>query len=207
MAWRLAKSLMVLRDEVNDRAPQRSKVSDGTLGDPAHAARKSDHNPNSAGVVCAIDITDDPAHGHDDRVFAEHIRLLGAAGFPPLQHGGYVIANGRVAGGSRGWEWRPYTGPNAHAKHTHISANHAPGYDLTLSWGWFPAPKPLEEEDVTDADIAKIAAKVAEALTPAFELRDRVYWAPTLVAANDAADDDDTRATRASKVAEQTATP
>lgn len=55
--WILAPSLSTLRTEVNTKWPNRSKSSDGTIGDSAHASRKSDHNPNSRNVVCAIDIT------------------------------------------------------------------------------------------------------------------------------------------------------
>lgn len=45
MPWTLARSLDQLRGEINRRWPDRSKVSDGTLGDRAHAARKSDLSP------------------------------------------------------------------------------------------------------------------------------------------------------------------
>ncbi|HKV33547.1 MAG TPA: hypothetical protein VJP89_04485, partial [Pyrinomonadaceae bacterium] len=61
MAWRVAKSLLRLREQINELAPNRSKASDGTIGDAAHASRKSDHNPwvkdGSIGVVTAMDIT------------------------------------------------------------------------------------------------------------------------------------------------------
>jgi len=36
MSWRAAKSLDVLRDEINWAAPGRSTASDGTIGDKAH---------------------------------------------------------------------------------------------------------------------------------------------------------------------------
>jgi hypothetical protein len=165
MRWRLAKSLTVLRDEVNARAPQRSKVSDGTLGDTAHAARRSDHNPDADGVVCAIDITDDPVHGHDDRVFAEHLRQLGAAGDKRVK---YVISNGYVASRTDNWDWRVYTGVNAHAQHTHLSVTQE-GKDSTAPWGWhvttqkdwFDMATKQELADVVDAAFAKqSAAKV-----------------------------------------------
>lgn len=43
--WRVAKSLLVLRDQVNKMAPNRNKASDGTIGDETHQSHNSDHNP------------------------------------------------------------------------------------------------------------------------------------------------------------------
>ena len=40
---RIAKALATLREQVNSKWPNRSKVNDGWLGDAAHQARKSDH--------------------------------------------------------------------------------------------------------------------------------------------------------------------
>ena len=61
MTWRLAGSLVTLRNEINAAYPGRSKVSDGSIGDTSHSARVSDHNPDAGGVVRAIDVTqDDP---------------------------------------------------------------------------------------------------------------------------------------------------
>src|SRR5215472_9581086 len=61
--WRVAKSLARLRTQINDAFPQRSKSSDGTIGDAAHASRSSDHNPwivdDGIGVVSAFDVTHD----------------------------------------------------------------------------------------------------------------------------------------------------
>ena len=74
MSWRLAGTLIGLRDEINAYALVRSTVSDGTIGDSQHAARQSDHNPNAAGVVCAFDITQDPIHGADMAVVSEFLR-------------------------------------------------------------------------------------------------------------------------------------
>ena len=63
-AWRAAHSLTTLLAQVNKAHPGRSKKSDGVIGDKAHAATASDHNP-VAGVVHALDLTNDPAKGLD----------------------------------------------------------------------------------------------------------------------------------------------
>lgn len=70
MAWRLAHSLETLRAQVNAKWPNRSKSSDGSIGDASHSSRLSDHNPDPSGVVRAIDITHDPLSGFDSYAFA-----------------------------------------------------------------------------------------------------------------------------------------
>lgn len=133
--WRLARSLEVLRAEINAIAPGRSKASDGTIGDSRHQAGASDHNPNSAGVVCAADFTHDPGHGADMTRIAEHIRTHR---HPALK---YVIFDRRIASASSGWAWRTYTGSNPHTKHMHVSVGVGPDgrstgpYDDTSPWG------------------------------------------------------------------------
>ncbi len=113
MDWRLAYCLKTLLGQVNSLYPARSKASDGTIGDAAHAATKSEHNPNAAGVVTAVDITHDPAYGADMHKLAEALirsedrRIW------------YIIFNRRI------WQdgvWVPYYGDNPHDKHLHLSA-------------------------------------------------------------------------------------
>jgi peptidoglycan hydrolase-like protein with peptidoglycan-binding domain len=127
MSWRVAASLLVLRDEMNAMAPNRSKVSDGTIGDAAHAATVSDHNPNAAGVVCAFDITHDPAHGADMGQVSEFIRTH------PHPSCTYLIFNRRIASAAHGWIWRIYLGSSPHTEHLHVSASH--DYDNKTAWG------------------------------------------------------------------------
>lgn len=110
--WRLAKSLEKLRSQVNSAYPNRSKASDGTIGDASHAASASDHNPNKNGVVCALDLTNDPANGFDVHALAEHLRVNR---HPNLR---YIISNARVAGWWTNWEWQPSSG---HTQHAHFS--------------------------------------------------------------------------------------
>lgn len=128
MGWRLAKSLETLRDQVNAAYPGRNKTSDGTIGDARHASSTSDHNPNPAGVVTAIDITHDPAHGVDIGKIAETLRL---SKDPRIK---YVICNGRIFSSKVSpWVWRQYTGTNAHSKHIHVSVD-AALYDDARPW-------------------------------------------------------------------------
>jgi len=120
MSWRLAKSLVRLRDQVNLAAPNRSKLSDGSIGDQAHAARVSDHNPNAQGVVCAIDVTHDPIHGVDGKILSRWLisdkRVK------------YVIFAGEIWKARTG-KWEVYTGPNKHNHHVHVSVKAENGDD------------------------------------------------------------------------------
>lgn len=134
MAWRLAKSLDRLRQQVNAFAPQRSRVSDGTIGDTAHASRASDHNPNEAGVVTALDLTHDPQHGCDAEAIADALVASRDARIK------YLIWNRRIVRsyakpGIPAWKWAPYGGANAHTKHVHISVGAAKAaYDDDRDW-------------------------------------------------------------------------
>ena len=145
MAWRLAKSLATLRDEIGQVAPRRSRLADGTIGDPAHASRASRHNPNRYGVVTALDITHDPEGGMDVHALAR--RLVQ----DPHSELEYVISNGQIAKRRTGFDWERYYGSNAHIKHAHFAAGVGPDsdplppYDSTAAWGVAAQPK---ENDV-----------------------------------------------------------
>src|SRR5690625_1029537 len=121
--WYLAPSLVRLRAQVNTRWPDRSKVSDGTIGDRAHAARTSDHNPDpKTGVVRALDLT---ATG------SMAATICAAAVADPRV--AYVIHNKRIWTPSRGWD--TYTGTNPHSNHVHISIAHTKAAeDDTKNW-------------------------------------------------------------------------
>jgi hypothetical protein len=135
MTWRLALSLDTLRAEVNAFAPARSKASDGTIGNEDHQARASRHNPNDLGVVCALDLTHDPAHGCDVHAIADQIRRN------PHPELDYVISNRRIAGRDTGWTWHAYGGSNPHVSHAHFGvgvgedSEPRPPYDSRQSWG------------------------------------------------------------------------
>lgn len=131
MAWRMAKSLEILRSQVNAKWPARSKNSDGSIGDVSHSSRTSDHNPDPSGVVRAIDITHDPKGGFDSYAFAD---MLLKNQDTRLK---YVISNKRIGAGPAGPSpgvWRKYTGANPHNHHCHISVVADSRGDDTQSW-------------------------------------------------------------------------
>ena len=146
MSWRVARALggtgtEGLLGEVNASAPERSKVSDGAIGDQRHQKSRSDHNPcHCCFVVCARDFTHDPKGGFDSYAFAEWLRRRVLAGEERVK---YVISNGRIFSGLgqqfAAGEWRPYGGSNKHAHHVHVSVAHgAEYYDDPRPWGWHP---------------------------------------------------------------------
>lgn len=139
MAWRVARSLEVLRDQVNAAYPGRSKVNDGTIGDTAHQQTVSDHNPNKYGVVQALDITHDPAHGLDAGRLAEALRVSQDKRIK------YVISNRRIVSSSvSNWIWRAYHGANPHTAHVHVSVVDDPKlYDDTSAWLKVPGVIPV----------------------------------------------------------------
>ena len=159
MAWRVAKSLLHLREQVNGKWPNRRKDSDGSIGNAEHASRSSDHNPwvkdGAMGVVTAIDITHDPASGCDSYALADALRANRD------QRIKYIISNRRIASGSDGpaaWTWRKYTGANPHDHHCHISVKSQKAlYDAEGDWklggmappatNYAPPPRTLRKGD------------------------------------------------------------
>lgn len=127
--WRVAKSLDTLLAQINAAYPNRSKAADGAIGDTAHAASVSDHNPDQYGVVRARDYTHDPDHGFDAHAMADH---LIASRDPRIK---YVISRGRIASATISpWVWRTYTGSNRHDHHAHVSVVADSRADRTDPW-------------------------------------------------------------------------
>jgi lysozyme family protein len=156
--WRVAKSLEHLRAQVNAAFPGRSKASDGTIGDAAHASRSSDHNPwvidnTGIGVVTALDLTHDPEHCDAGKI-AEAIRNSQDTRVK------YIIWNRKIAnsqqlGAAAPWTWRTYTGPNPHNHHCHISVKSSQtAYDDLRDW-ILPTPGQLEAVVAVDAETAQ----------------------------------------------------
>lgn len=171
--WRVARSLDVLLAELDNAAPLRSRVSDGSIGDAAHASRVSDHNPwvtlDGVGIVRARDFTHDPAGGLDCNQLAERLAdLMRTGSHPACRSGAYVIWNRRILSHDRRAEgWRRYDGENPHDKHLHLSVALAPdGFDSTARWGVMQQEEQLM---VTEEDAKTIRAIVREEVRAALK--------------------------------------
>lgn len=118
----LCKAGQQLREQFDDSFPDRDRDSDGWIGDTRHAARPSDHNPDSkTGIVRAIDVDRDVSGSTKPDLMpdiANQIRLAAKAGDKRIA---YVIFNGKIASPRMGWRWRVYRGFNPHIMHCHIS--------------------------------------------------------------------------------------
>lgn len=169
--WRLAYSLETLRDQVNAAWPNRDRSSDGAIGDAAHAATPSDHNPNAAGVVCAYDIDTD-LDGTDDSsstamdLLVERIRL---APHPDIK---YLIYRGRMFSAYARdpyppFVWRPYTGADPHTSHAHVSVGvgrdgqSVQPYDDRIPWA---VPDTGDDDPMTDAQIKAVVDPIVGAI-------------------------------------------
>lgn len=156
MTWRVAPALVRLRSQLDDAFPKRERP-DGTIGDARHSSSTSDHNPDRDGLVCAVDVKRLSATISN----MEIARALVASRDPRIK---YVIADGRMwssypTSNYPAWAERPYSGPNAHAEHVHLSVTQA-GKRSTVSWSAVAAlahptvtahavdPQPLGTKDV-----------------------------------------------------------
>lgn len=126
---RLVPAGVVLREQINAKYPKRDKRSDGWVGDRAHSARASDHNPDSRGWVHAIDVDENFGPGvQRDGIaaerFANELLAYARSGKPGADRIKNVVYENRVASGTyrdklKFWRWRK--GGYGHEHHIHIS--------------------------------------------------------------------------------------
>jgi hypothetical protein len=121
---RLVAGGVTLRNQVNKRWPKRDKRSDGWIGDKAHAGRQSDHNPDSRGLVHALDIDADldPKDPGTAQRLANQIVAYAASGIPGANRIKYVVFNDQIASGTYAnsmWKWRG--SGYGHMHHIHVS--------------------------------------------------------------------------------------
>lgn len=124
MTWFLSAAAERLRAEINTLFPGRDKGSDGAVGDTAHSARVSDHNPDvtAGGVVRAIDVDEDVwGKNNSDPLIANTLvrKLVEIAKVDGRIS--YIIFEGKIWSPSLNWKGRNYSGSNPHNHHIHIS--------------------------------------------------------------------------------------
>lgn len=145
--WRVANALQVLLGQLNAMYPNRSKASDGSIGDEAHQEQgnASDHNPwYGPGIVTARDFTHDPVNGIDCNELAQW--LVGSRD-PRIK---YIIWQGRICDSRaqfRPWTWQPSSG---HYQHLHLSVMNNSTCDSGDEWE-LGDDMALSEEDMRRA--------------------------------------------------------
>lgn len=127
----LARSLVNLFDEIDILHPNRPRGSDGWIGDSAHAARYSDHNPDAKGCVHAGDIT---RHVWTKQTVARLVKRARAGKCPAIN---YIIFDGVIYSAAYNFAARRYLGENPHRTHFHISIHRTAAAER---WGgtWLP---------------------------------------------------------------------
>lgn len=121
----LAPSLRNLFNEIDARWPNRDRRTDGWIGDAAHQQRKSDHNPDSRGIVHAIDIDKD---GIEPYLVVEQC-------IDESRPTSYVVYNREIWSRTKDFKPRPYTGDNPHTDHIHVSIQYGDHWE-SADWVW-----------------------------------------------------------------------
>lgn len=107
----LAPVLVRYRNAIDRKWPKRPKKNDGWIGDQAHQARKSDHNPNRRDRVDALDI---------DSTAVVHVpTIIASAILHPSTN--YIIHKRRIMDASDKFAPHAYTGSADHNTWVHVS--------------------------------------------------------------------------------------
>lgn len=130
MAWRAARSLLMLHQQLKAGAPRAAPPATradewGLIGDALHDPT-SDHSPHDFpgwgdDIVTAADFPNRPDLGLDARRVLDDIRRS------QDRRVKYGISNGQMfssytsSGGIPPWTWRDYTGSDGHYTHGHLS--------------------------------------------------------------------------------------
>lgn len=153
--WKLAPSLAALFAEINVKWPNRDRTTDGTIGDAAHSARVSQHNPNRDpddtvpdGMVTAIDVDKDGIN--------VDTLLKAVIGDRRVW---YVIWDRHIYSRTNDWRKIPYNGSNPHTSHVHVSLRQTKEACTDIgSWGLVVPVKPPVKETAV-ARLTRIAAQ------------------------------------------------
>lgn len=135
--------------QMDERFPKRDKTSDGWIGDAAHQATKSSHNPDESGnsewsdpdsknEVRAkdfdADLKDSIVPGATTEQTVQF--LVEGARSGRLWWIGYIIYNGRIWGDWDNFKTHAYTGANKHTKHFHVNSEFTQHADDVTGTDW-----------------------------------------------------------------------
>lgn len=174
----LTLGLQNLRRQVDVMFPGRDKQSDGTIGDAAHRATTSGHNPDdSAGSrpawngdpdsrpeIRAWDMDSDLGGGVKTQVVVDHVRKL--AGLSSVLR--YLIYNRKIYHSDVGFAPAPYTGESAHTEHVHFEGAWTQTADDNQSFNFRLEAIPVA---LTAADKTWIKATIDAAVKSAVDRR------------------------------------
>lgn len=149
MGWVLTRGLTRCRACFNKRFPNRDKTSDGTIGNQAHQAGTSGHNPDITGKaeyrdgdsldeVRAVDLDNDLRDPDYDMeaLIQFWIVVLGRQRGVLQKYVRYVIYNRRIWRAATGWKTEAYTGASQHTEHIHVSGAYSQFADNDETWTW-----------------------------------------------------------------------
>lgn len=165
--WKLTNGLTNLRNQVNAAFPNRDKASDGTIGDAAHQAEISGHNPDDAAgataewngdpdstpEVRAWDMDSDLGQGVTAQQLVDHLR--GLPGLSSVIR--YMIYNRKMYHERDGFAPTVYTGASAHTEHVHFSGAWSQAADNNSIFDYQLG----DLVPITSSDIDKIAEATA----------------------------------------------
>lgn len=133
---RLCDAGTTFRDQVNKRFPKRDKRSDGWIGDAAHSARFSYHNPDSNGIVWALDIDENMGtpgiwrRGKTCKRLANQLLAYQRSGLPGSDRVLHVVYEDKVASATYKAFWWIWRGKGyGHTGHMHITFKDGKGDD------------------------------------------------------------------------------
>ena len=142
MAYVVAKQIAALFRDFDEAFSDRDRTTDGTIGDPAHQAEVSGHNPDDTPGVQAeyqdadtkaevragdIDVNLHSYDGVPDMVKMQQVLDKLIATPNDIRRLKYIIFNRRIASRNTNWRWVTYTGKDPHTNHAHASGD--PNYD------------------------------------------------------------------------------